>query len=142
MSNYLLPIHYEYAAAIYAGTKRYEIRRHIPNLKLGDYVYLYETSPIQRVTGYFIVDNIILGSPAWLYLQFHKWCGISEDKYFAYTKDKEIVYWLHCHNPRKLPHPITLLDFGINYHPQSWVKLQSSLDNDIDSVMDYLFSRP
>lgn len=142
MNMYLLPIHHKYAAAIYDGTKRYEIRRHIPNLHVGDYVFLYETSPIKRITGYFIVDNILLGSPEWLYLQYKKWCGIPVDKYFAYTKNKAIVYWLRCHNPRKFTTPITLMDLGINYRPQTWVKLQSYLASNINSVLDYIFSRP
>lgn len=142
MNMYLLPIHHKYAAAIYDGTKRYEIRRRIPNLKVGDYVFLYETSPIQLVTGYFIVDYIFKGNPASLYKQLQKWCGIPEDKYSTYTQSKEIVYWLYCHDRRKFTTPITLMDLGINYHPQTWIKLQSYLASNIDSVLDYIFSRP
>lgn len=142
MNMYILPIHHKYAAAIYAGTKRYEIRRRIPNLKVGDYVFLYETSPIQLITGYFIVDYIFKGKPDSLYNQLQKWCGIPRDKYYTYTKGKEIVYWLYCHDRRRLTTPITLIDLGINYHPQTWIKLQSYLASNIDSVLDSIFSRP
>lgn len=142
MNMYILPIHHKYAAAIYAGTKRYEIRRRIPNLKVGDYVFLYETSPIQLITGYFIVDYIFKGNPTSLYLLLQKWCGIPRDKYYTYTQGKEIVYWLNCLNTRKLTSPITLLDLGINYPPQTWIKLQSYLASNIDSVLDSIFSRP
>ena len=142
MSMYLLPIHHKYAAAIYDGTKRYEIRKRIPNLHVGDYVFLYETSPIQLVTGYFIVDYIFKGKPASLYKQLQKWCGIPWDKYYTYTQGKEIVYWLYCHNPRKFTTPITLMDLGINYCPQSWVKLRCSPDKNTDELLDSIFSRP
>ena len=142
MSNYLLPIHHKYAAAIYDGSKRYEIRRRTPFLHVGDYVFLYETSPIQLVTGYFIVGGIITGNPASLYLQYQKWCGIPSEKYYTYTQGKDIVYWLHCHNPRKFTSPITLMDLGINYRPQSWVKLRCSPDKNTDTLLDYIFSRP
>lgn len=142
MNMYLLPIHHKYATAIYDGTKRYEIRKRIPNLKVGDYIFLYETSPIQLVTGYFIVDYIFKGNPTSLYLLLQKWCGIPRDKYYNYTQGKEIVYWLYCLNPRKFPYPIKLLDFGVNYYPQSWVKLHSSREYDFNSILDSIFSRP
>lgn len=59
--NILLSIHPKYAAMIYAGEKKIEIRTTIPrkyNLN-EDYIFLYETAPIFAVTGWIKVDSYI-----------------------------------------------------------------------------------
>jgi len=48
----LLSIHPKYAEAILAGTKRYEFRRVIPAQPV-DRMFLYATSPVGKVVGYF-----------------------------------------------------------------------------------------
>ena len=142
MNTYILPIHPEYAAAIYSGKKKYEIRKRIPNFTEGDRIYLYETTPVRRVTGYFEMDSIVWGSPQWLWEQYHKKICIDYLDYCNYVGSKKIVYYVHCNKPKRLHHPLPLSLFGLTYTPQSWVRLQSSLDRDIDKVLDYLFSRP
>ena len=57
--NVLLSIHPEYAAMIYAGKKKIELRTNAPrkyNLCF-DYIFLYETAPIFAVTGWIKVDS-------------------------------------------------------------------------------------
>ena len=57
----LISIHPEYAAMIYAGEKKIELRTTIPRkYKLcEDYIFLYETAPIFAVTGWMKVDSYI-----------------------------------------------------------------------------------
>lgn len=65
--NILLSIHPKYAAMIYAGEKKIEIRTNIPrkynlydvDAPWNDYIFLYETAPIFAVTGWIKVDSYI-----------------------------------------------------------------------------------
>lgn len=59
--NVLLSIHPEYAAIIYAGEKKIELRTTIPRKYelCEDYIFIYETAPIFAVTGWMKVDSYI-----------------------------------------------------------------------------------
>lgn len=59
--NVLISIHPEYAAMIYAGEKKIELRTTMPrNYELcDDYIFIYETAPIFAVTGWIKVDSYI-----------------------------------------------------------------------------------
>lgn len=59
--NILLSIHPEYAAMIYAGEKKIELRTTIPRKYelCEDYIFIYETAPIFAVTGWIKVDSYI-----------------------------------------------------------------------------------
>ena len=53
----LLSIHPKWAQKIYSGEKKVEWRKNIPNADYIDKVFLYETAPVCRVTGYFEYDH-------------------------------------------------------------------------------------
>ena len=59
--NVLLSIHPEYAAMIYAGEKKIELRTIMPRKYelCEDYIFIYETAPIFAVTGWIKVDSFI-----------------------------------------------------------------------------------
>ena len=59
--NILLSIHPEYAAMIYAGEKKIELRTTMPRKYelCEDYIFIYETAPIFAVTGWMKVDSYI-----------------------------------------------------------------------------------
>lgn len=59
--NVLLSIHPKYAAMIYAGEKKIELRTTIPRKYelCEDYIFLYETAPIFAVTGWIKVSDYI-----------------------------------------------------------------------------------
>ena len=59
--NVLLSIHPEYAAMIYAGKKKIELRTNVPTKYslCFDYIFIYETAPIFAVTGWMKVDSYI-----------------------------------------------------------------------------------
>lgn len=59
--NLLLSLHPEYAAMIYAGEKKIELRTTIPRKYelCEDYIFIYETAPIFAVTGWMKVDSYI-----------------------------------------------------------------------------------
>lgn len=63
----LISLRPKFAEAIYKGIKLYEFRRVRVRMREGDHVFIYETSPVSRLTGEFRVGKVILGSPSQLY---------------------------------------------------------------------------
>ena len=63
--NIILSIHTKHAENIYSGKKIFELRTQMPKkLKIGETVWLYETSPVMRITGFFVFDGFISGCNA------------------------------------------------------------------------------
>lgn len=138
MKHYLLPIHHQYAAAIYDGTKRYEVRNRCPNLQPGDVVYLYETKPVQAVTGYFYVKEVIQTEPFWFYIENNTELCIEPDPYFKYTRGHHLVNFIKVGRTYQLPEKLSLLEFDIERPPQSWRQLQFHIPNSKDIILDYI----
>lgn len=63
----LLSIHPRFADAIFAGTKKVELRRRAPRLAKGEKVLVYSTVPTAAVIGTFTVEAIITArlDPLW-----------------------------------------------------------------------------
>ena len=55
--NILLSIKPKWARLIYEGKKTIEWRKNIPNADFIDKVFLYETAPVRKVTGFFMYDH-------------------------------------------------------------------------------------
>ncbi len=95
----LLSIHPKWAKKIYSGEKTIEWRKNIPNeLFWGMTVYLYETSPVSLVTGYFVLDNPVVDmneKPGWLeQIMIRNGC-VTEDNLRKYQgKSERIFGWI------------------------------------------------
>ena len=123
--NVILSIHPEWAKLIYEGQKTLELRKNIP-MNTVNIVYLYETAPICKVTGFF--KYFAYTRIKKTHLELHKdiitdkSCVPLEEikKYFG--KSEEIFGWI-CNAGRKsnqFVHPVKLSDFKIKRPPQSW----------------------
>ena len=55
--NVILSIHPKWAKLIYEGKKTLEWRKNTPNADFIDKVFLYETAPVRKVTGFFMYDH-------------------------------------------------------------------------------------
>ncbi len=89
--NVLLSIKPKYANAILAGEKLVEFRK-LTFKKEIERVYIYSSSPEQRIIGYFTIEDIISDTPEELWRQFSKVGSIAEEDFFEYFADKEIGY--------------------------------------------------
>lgn len=123
--NVILSIHPKWAKLIYEGKKTLELRKSIP-LSTVNIVYLYETAPICKVTGFFKYFAYTRIKKTHLELQkdiiTDKSCVPVEEikKYFG--KSEEIFGWV-CNAGSKanqFVHPVDLSEFGIKRPPQSW----------------------
>lgn len=123
--NVILSIHPEWAKLIYEGKKTIEWRKNIP-LNNVELVYLYETAPVCKVTGFFKFYAFTIVSKTHLELEKklleEKGCVSIDDlkKYFG--KQEKIFGWF-CNAGSKsnqFAYPVELSEFEIKRAPQSW----------------------
>jgi predicted transcriptional regulator len=102
------PIHVK---AIQLGRKQYEFRKNIFR-KSVDRVYIYATSPVKRIEGYFNVGKIVEDRPTLLWEAFNKYAGVTKSEFFSYygqrdkgfaIEIKDAVFFTYPLEPRYLP---------------------------------------
>ncbi len=95
MQDIVMAIKPRYAEMIYSGEKKYEIRKVLPYMLrresiLGTVIegriYLYESSPVQMITGYIHPSPIASGSAKWLFAEYGQYFGISLIEYQKYLR--------------------------------------------------------
>jgi predicted transcriptional regulator len=59
----ILSLRPSFASLIYSGSKAFEFRRVRMAATVGDRVLIYESAPVGRVTGEFVVGDIVYGPP-------------------------------------------------------------------------------
>ena len=110
----------KYAKAIYEGKKHWEFRKAPPPLYTR--VYLYESAPVSKVTGWVYFSESVTGVPVavWDIVRTNK-CfaknltGISLPELQAYA-GKQLVTALRVFEPQRTDHPI-----GFDARPpQNW----------------------
>lgn len=79
----LLSIHPRFADQIFSGTKRIEFRKRNVPAEI-DRVFVYSTSPISTIIGYFDVEMTIDLSPTTLWRKYSSIGGISKDAFDSY----------------------------------------------------------
>lgn len=74
---------------IIEGRKRYEFRKRI--FKDGEVkkIYVYSSSPVKKIVGYFRIGKIIKDKPELLWNKFKQYSGINQEEFFEYFKDKD-----------------------------------------------------
>lgn len=87
----LLSIKPEFVKQIASGSKQYEFRRVIFKQKV-EKVYIYSTSPVKKIVGYFIIEDVICDNPTQLWAQCNLHGGIDKDAFFEYFSGKEEGY--------------------------------------------------
>jgi len=92
--NVILSIRPKYVESILNGKKLYEFRRSIFKDPEVERVYIYSTSPVRKIVGYFVLRKIIEKNPASLWSECHSSAGIDEEEFFSYFSDKEVGYAL------------------------------------------------
>jgi len=125
----LLSIRPMYAEAILNGTKRYEFRRVRFARRGVRRAYLYATSSVRRIVGYFRVRDVFVDSAERLWQRCHENAGISAFEFFRYFEGCSQAVAIEVWNPKRLPQPIDpraiIRDFrppqSFRYLPTSWL---------------------
>ncbi len=110
----LISVKHKYAKSIYKGTKKYELRKVTPNIKVGTICYIYEPFPTGLVTGQFIYDGVIIQNK-WVFWVFNQdKLGVTKEEYFKYYKENEYVHAWKIKKPIRFGTPYTLKELGQN----------------------------
>lgn len=126
MRSILLPIHHEHVIKIINRTKQFEYRKNIPIQNLHK-IIAYSTSPQKKIFMEFYVKTILKDSPKIIWQKTKKFSGISEKDFFNYFKMKDVAYAFEIEKVIEFENPKLLNEYGIKYHPQSFVYLKNKL---------------
>ena len=126
MKDIILSIHPKWAEKIYSGEKTVEVRKTQPDWEKPESVddlaiYLYETSPVKKVTGLVFLtwvhetDKELLENPEkYFWGKIKKACLIAEEL-IKYSNGKNLYFW-NLKDPYKFDTPRNIKGSV----PQSW----------------------
>lgn len=100
--NVILSIKPQYADAIFSGLKKVEFRKFIFKKDV-EKVFVYSTSPIKKIIGYFTFNKIVENSPQVLWEQFGRIGFIGQEEFFKYFENKNIGFSICIESTYKLP---------------------------------------
>ncbi len=125
--NIILSIKPKWAELIYSGKKTIEWRKSFPTRENIECVYLYETAPVKRVTGFFLWDGFeTLNFSIVSYLLIDPPEGIIDagcvplEDLKKYKGDRFNLFGWKIKNPQKYKEPLPLSFFHFERPPQSW----------------------
>jgi len=104
----LLSIRPQYANIIFKGKKTIELRRTCPNVKKGDIVLIYVSSPVKAISGGFKIEKIISAHPKKLWSEVKRKVGITKEDYNTYFEGTTIGYGIVFKDVWELDKPIEL----------------------------------
>ena len=120
LGEVLISIKHKYAAKIYAGTKRYELRHNAPSFNKHTRLWIYEPKPVGMITGFVDFMDCMIAEPWSIWLTYRTALGVTHEEFAEYYKQraKAFAWVLTC--PMKLEEPISLTDIGLTRPPQSY----------------------
>jgi predicted transcriptional regulator len=127
-----MAIQAEYAQAILAGTKTVEFRKRrlAPDIRT---VLIYETSPTQRVVGYFSIDETIASTPEALWERFAAVGGIRHEAFHRYYGKAATAVGLKIESAERFTTGVSLSDLTPSPPaPQSFLYLDRQVLQQID----------
>lgn len=115
----IISIKHKYAKSIYKESKKYELRKVTPKIKVGTICYIYEPLPIGLITGQFIYAGEIVQNK-WVFWVFNREkLGVTWDEYFKYYEGHQYIHAWKVEKPIRFGTPYTLKELG-QYPPQSY----------------------
>lgn len=147
--NILISIHPEYAAMIYAGEKKIELRTTIPRKYelCEDYIFIYETAPIFAVTGWIKVDSyinvnkILNGERKDLKKMIINESRLTINQIKEYKPNLQLWGW-HIAEAFNFVHKEFITRFSPNEKPpQSWCYTRAELQSPICLKFDHFLTK-
>ena len=130
----LLSIHPKWAEKIYNGEKTIEWRKNAPRSYENYKVYLYETSPVKKVTGFLELDgfepiNVNRPNNYDLLCQLIESGRVNKEDLVKYQGNKsQLIAWCIGTIFGRFDQPKTLADFGLKRAPQSWQYVEDEIN--------------
>lgn len=126
--NVILSIHPKWAKLIYEGKKTVEWRKTTPyRLRPTDNIYLYETSPVKKVTGrikmyshaILSIEDVMAREDGYGMNYIDSGCVPIEDLLAYEGKSKALVAWC-IGMAKKFNESLDIDELGLKRPPQSW----------------------
>jgi len=115
-----LSIQPKYAERIIAGSKTADLRKARPNVKEGDLIVLYVSSPVKKIKALATVEAITSARPEQLWQQVSHKAGVTNQEYTDYFRGKSIGHAIHLTELHLLDTPIALSklrQYWSGFHP-------------------------
>jgi Uncharacterized conserved protein len=119
----LLSIKPQFALKIFDGTKKFEFRKSVFKNSNINTVVVYASSPMQKVIGEFTIDEIMEEKPNVLWEMTQKHSGISKEFFDEYFFNRDRAFAIKVKDITRYKEPKELIDFDLNFAPQSFVYL-------------------
>ena len=116
----IISINPEHVENIINGTKKYEYRTKAAKQDISS-IIIYETVPVKKIVAEAEIIEVLELSPEDLWNETKEFSGISKDFYDDYFKNRDVAYAYKLGKIKVYKEPKSLLDFGVNYAPQSFV---------------------
>lgn len=124
LTNVILSIKPVYANEILTGRKKVEFRKRIFKRDV-EKVYIYSSSPLRKIVGYFTFNYIDQDSPEKLWSKYKDVAGISETDFFKYFDGHDKGYSIIIDNVKVFEKNIDPKELMENFSaPQSYIYLQ------------------
>lgn len=99
-----------------SGAKGAEFRRRIGKKQIRR-VVVYATCPVQKIIGYFDVDEVVEARPSQLWKEYADVSGTTRSFFFDYFGGRSIGFAIKAVNPQALSNPVPLSTLGMNVKP-------------------------
>ena len=111
----------EFAFKIFEGTKKFEFRKSIYKNQDITKVFVYASSPVQKVIGEFRVKQIHKDTPKRIWSHTKEKSGITKEFFNSYFEGRDKAYAIEVSSTRKYRNPKCLKrDFNVEFAPQSF----------------------
>ena len=111
----LMSIKPKYSRLIFAGIKKYELRKTPIKAQGNEVVIVYESNPTKAVVGSFQVQEIVKKSPEEIWALLQSEIGVSETEFFQYFSQKRTGYALKIENPQLFKRKTSLQELRALY---------------------------
>lgn len=126
--NVLISIKPKYIKEIISGKKKYEYRKSIFRKNV-EKVYIYSTSPKQRIIGYFKYKGYLEGTPGQIWEITKKFSGIDIKSYNKYFDKSPCAYAIKIEQVYLFKTPINpKMKFEKFFPPQSYKYLKGDIN--------------
>jgi type I restriction enzyme S subunit len=120
---------------ILEGTKRFEFRRKIFARRNIERIYIYSSSPVNRLVGLFNADEILEGTPTIIWRQCREFAGIDAPTFFDYFRGRRKGFAIGIDGLMIFGRPIDPRSLGVFVRPpQSFCYLNETVEHIISST--------
>jgi predicted transcriptional regulator len=103
-----LSIRPKYVIKILSGLKKVEFRRICPNIRVGDLLFIYASSPQRKLECHSVVRKLSRGAPEYLWDKFKEASGLTRAEFNGYFLGANVGFAIHFGPIARFDEPVTL----------------------------------